>query len=60
MRLSYLIYALTLIVWSAMHLGLDWPMSVVWIMLIVATVIYILEGLALGVPAVNLRRTRTE
>ncbi len=53
MRLSHLIYALTLIVYSALHVGLSWSMDVVWWMLIVATVIWILEGLALGVPAVT-------
>lgn len=55
MRLSYLIYALTLIVWSAMHVGLSLPMDVVWWMLIAATVVYILEGLAVGVPSISIR-----
>ena len=51
MRLSYLIAAIIGIIYAALHVGLDWSMAVVWWGVILALVVYILEGLALGVPA---------
>jgi hypothetical protein len=58
MRLSYLLAALTGIVYAAIQLGLNWSMNVVWWGVIVSLVVYILEGLAVGVPAVDFRRRR--
>lgn len=58
MRLSHLLAALTGIIYAAIHLGIDWSMSVVWWGIIVTLVVYILEGLAVGVPAVDFRRLR--
>lgn len=52
MKLSYLIYALTLIVYAAEHVGLAWSINVVWWMLIVATVVWIIESLVDGAPVV--------
>lgn len=61
MRLSHLVFALTLITYSAMHVGLNWSMDVVWYMLIVGAVLWILEGL-IGLKTVSLagRRNRNE
>mgnify|MGYP003552592545 FL=1 len=58
MRLSYLLAALTGIIYAALHVGLNWSMNVVWWGVIVSLVVYILEGLAVGVPAVDFRRRR--
>ena len=58
MKLSDLVFTLTLIVWAAMHVGLDWSMDVVWWMLIVGGVVRVFEGLAVGVPSVSLPRRR--
>lgn len=51
MRVSHLLYALTLIAYAALQLGASfYDMRLVWWGLIVATIVWIIEGLVTGVP----------
>lgn len=62
MRLSHLLYALTLILYAALQLGPKfYDMRLIWWDIIIATVVWILEGLSMSVtvPAIPLHRSGT-
>lgn len=57
MRLSHLLYALTLIAYSALQLGPKfYDIRLIWWGIIIATVVWILEGLSMKVTIPAIRR----
>jgi xanthine/uracil permease len=57
MRLSHLVFALTLIAYAALKLGAEfYNMKLIWIGIIVGTIIWIIEGLVSGVKVPEFRR----
>lgn len=57
MRLSHLVYALTLIAYAVLQLGTDlYSMKLIWVGIIVATIIWIIEGLVGGMKMPEFRR----
>ncbi len=56
MSLSKLVFALTLIVYGAINLGLDASMDIVWWGVVVGGVLWIIEGIGVWAWTVPTRR----
>lgn len=59
MKLSHLLFALVLIAYGAAQLGSGFPIRIVWWGLIIASLVWILEGLLGGITVPRISRSAT-
>lgn len=57
MRVSHLIFALTLIAYAVLQLGTDlYSMDLIWVGIIIGTIVWIVEGIVGGLRPISFRR----